>query len=124
MNKSKHISAILSFAVLIFGLNACNKEESPSSPTSAANCVFTKHQVQETQSGQVGQPVTYTINHFTTVKNSGTADANDVKIVVYVNGSSVSSVNVIGLLRPGQSANKDFQTVTVGVRPELKITWD
>lgn len=108
----------------MLSFSGCKKEESSSSPASEANCVFTEHQVQETQFGTSGQPITNTINHFTAIKNSGTANANDVKIVVYLNGSSVSSVNVIGLLSPNQGVEKDFQTVTVGVRPELKITWN
>lgn len=124
MNCLKHQFLVVLVVSTNLVLIACNKEESSTSPSKVANCVFTKHQVQETISGVVGQPPTYTINHYTTVKNTGTADAHDVKIIVYVNGSSVASTNVIGVLRPDQSANKDFQTVTVGVRPELKIKWE
>lgn len=119
-----HASLLTLIGAAMLCLNSCNKQESAASPAAEANCVFTKHQVQETQSGTAGQPITYTIHHFTTVKNSGNANANDVKIVVYVSGSSVSSLNVTGVLRPNQSVDKDFQTVTVGVRPELKITWE
>ncbi len=115
----------MGFLLALFTVS-CNKEESPSSsssPSKQANCVFTKHEVQVTVSGVIGSPEKYTINHYTTVKNAGNATANDVKIVIYLKGSSYGSINVIGSLASGSSVNKDFQTITTGDKPELKLWW-
>ncbi len=71
-----------------------------------------------------GQPATYTAEHTTIISNQGNADANDVKIIVYVNGSSVSSLNVTGHLAAHANISDNFQTVTVGGNADCELQWN
>ena len=108
---------------IVFLLFSCDILE-PDSSSDGANCVFTKHNVTTRQT-QVGSgPVTYNVYHMTTIKNKGNQTANDVKIIIYLNGSSVGSVNVTGSLSSGQSIDKNFNTTTIGSSPDLKLRWD
>jgi len=109
------ISAIL--------MSSCGILETDST-SNDANCVFEKHNVTTT-STQIGSgPVTYSIYHMTTIKNIGSVTAHDVKIIIYIDGSSVGSMNVSGSLSAGQSIDKNFNTTTVGSEPDLKLRWE
>ena len=127
MHSFKYLFSTIILALFIFTQLSCNKNDSsPSSPsvTAKADCVFTKHIVQTTISGMSGQPATYTAEHTTIISNEGTADANDVKIIVYVNGSSVSSLNVTGHLAAHANISDNFQTVTVGGNADCELQWN
>ena len=109
--------------IIVLLLSSCDILD-PDSSSDGANCVFTKHSVT-TRSTQFGSgPVTYNVYHMTTIKSKGTKTAYDVKIIIYVNGSSEGSINVTGSLSAGQSIDKNFNTTTVGSSPDLKLRWE
>ena len=113
------------FKILILSLLlvSCSENDTITTPAAQGYCIFTKMDRDITVSGGGGEPTVYNIRYYTTVKNTGSGNAGNVRIIVSVNGVYKGSIYVTNLLPPGGFRNKDFQTIT-SEYPELKIKWD